>query len=264
MTRPSTLSVGETIRLACDWTIVGRLGRGGFGEVYAAVDESGRLAALKVVTRLASMERESPLARRVEAVDGALGIIDHGQRGRQRVLVTPRASRSLADALLADAGLSAPAAVRGTMRAIAAILTALAELDPPLVHRDVTPENLLEVDGAWQLADFGIAGDHGERPEADPFLDARTPEYTAPERWSLQPSTTATDVYALGVIGYRMLSGHLPFTGRRLGRQHLAHVPRPLASADPALDALIHECLAKEPSGRPPARKIAAWLQASG
>jgi serine/threonine protein kinase len=108
-----------------------------------------------------------------------------------------------------------------------------------VVHRDIKPSNILVTpDGTVKLLDFGIAKlldhDSATGPTTDLTRDwgrAMTPEYAAPEQLRGEPVTTATDVYALGVLLYELLSGHLPFPGRRRGAARLAAVdgtpPRP-------------------------------------
>ena len=103
-----------------------------------------------------------------------------------------------------------------------------------IVHRDLKPSNILVNDeGEVRLLDFGIAkilaGD-SETPTSLTAIGGRamTPTYAAPEQISGQPLSVATDVYALGVVLYELLSGHLPY---RAARNSLAAIE----------DAVLHE-----------------------
>jgi eukaryotic-like serine/threonine-protein kinase len=143
-----------------------------------------------------------------------------------------------------------------------------------IVHRDIKTSNILvSVDGAVKLLDFGLAklvepaalsGD-----ESITHTGARwmTPEYAAPEQLRHEPVTTLTDVYQLGVVLYRLLTGRLPFTAGAGGLSELAAAvlrgdpPPPSVVAretDPArarmlqgdLDAIVLKALRTEPSER--------------
>ena len=142
-----------------------------------------------------------------------------------------------------------------------------------VVHRDIKPSNILVTpDGTVKLLDFGIAKlldhDSATGPTTDLTRDwgrAMTPEYAAPEQLRGEPVTTATDVYALGVLLYELLSGHLPFPDRRRGAARLAAIdgtpPRPSTLvADAAqrrrlagdLDTIVMRALKAEPAERYP------------
>lgn len=90
-----------------------------------------------------------------------------------------------------------------------------------IVHRDLKPSNILvTADGEPKLLDFGIAKplDPGvERGLTAPHAQPMTREYAAPEQVLGEPITTATDVYALGVLMYELLSGHLPYARAERG-----------------------------------------------
>ena len=139
-----------------------------------------------------------------------------------------------------------------------------------VVHRDLKPSNILvDAGGRPRLLDFGIAklldeDASGERPLTRTHLRPMTPEYAAPEQIRGEPITTATDVYALGVLLHELLTGSRPHGGGT--SQALAHAvlnvdpPRPSAAvrADPALarrlrgdlDAIVQKALRKEPDRR--------------
>jgi eukaryotic-like serine/threonine-protein kinase len=167
------------------------------------------------------------------------------------VLVMPRAEKSLRQHLDDAAG---PLEAVEAAAILSDIATALADLDGKVVHRDLKPENVLFLDGTWCLADFGIS----RYAEATTALDTRkyalSKEYAAPERWRSERATTATDVYALGVIAYELLSGSRPFAGPELHdfrEQHLHRAPERLAAVPATFGALIEECLYKAAGARP-------------
>ncbi len=132
-----------------------------------------------------------------------------------------------------------------------------------VLHRDLKPENLFlcpRPDGTeiLKILDFGIA-----RSMADTRLTATgeifgTPQYMAPERISSTDSGPAGDLYAVGCILFRSATGRLPFNAHDVTSFLLQHLrerppsPRSLnSSVPPELDALILQCLEKEPARRP-------------
>ena len=129
------------------------------------------------------------------------------------------------------------------------------------VHRDLKPENILleATSGRALLTDFGIARDMGSAGSlTSTGIIVGTPHYMSPEQASGERSIDGrSDIYSLGVIGYRMVSGTLPFGGtnaREVIARQMAAAPAPLAASlhdeAPALAAAIGRALAKEPSGR--------------
>ena len=141
-----------------------------------------------------------------------------------------------------------------------------------VVHRDLKPSNILvSSEGSAKLLDFGLARllEPGGVAGSITHSGQRwmTPEYAAPEQIRGEPVTTLTDVYQLGVLLYRLLSGRVPFAGRGSSLHELetavlheepASPSTACASTDPArskllrgdLDAIVERALRKEPDAR--------------
>ena len=89
-----------------------------------------------------------------------------------------------------------------------------------VVHRDLKPGNILvTADGSVRLLDFGVAklleNQTGEQTQF--AARAFTPDYAAPEQINSEPIGTATDIYSLGVVSYRLLTGSLPYRRSKSG-----------------------------------------------
>jgi serine/threonine-protein kinase len=118
-----------------------------------------------------------------------------------------------------------------------------------VAHHDLTPDRVfLCNDGAVKVLDLGVAHTFGRAR-----LQGGQPDYMAPEQWRGAPEDERTDVYALGVLLYRLLTGQLPFPDDDDGRD--ASSPRAAPSVDipewPGLGALVAGMLAKDPVDRP-------------
>jgi hypothetical protein len=142
-----------------------------------------------------------------------------------------------------------------------------------LVHRDIKPANLWleKPDGLVKILDFGLAV---PAIRTEPHLTGTsevvgTPAYMSPEQARNDQVTGASDIFSLGCVLYRLLSGRLPFSGETLMAQLTAlalDAPEPLANLNravpPAVIAFIDRMLAKEPSLRPTAAEVARTLRA--
>jgi TolB-like protein/tRNA A-37 threonylcarbamoyl transferase component Bud32/Flp pilus assembly protein TadD len=130
-----------------------------------------------------------------------------------------------------------------------------------VVHRDIKPGNILLGERNALVTDFGIARAieaAAEDVEATtPGLSIGTPAYMAPEQIAGEAgSDHRVDLYAAALVMYEMLEGRLPFSGRssrELLSARLAELPRPIDRADCPRDlaAMVLQCLAKDPAGRP-------------
>jgi serine/threonine-protein kinase len=128
-----------------------------------------------------------------------------------------------------------------------------------VVHRDVKPDNILLEEGSGRalVTDFGIAHVR-EAPGMTAVGEViGTAEYMSPEQASGEPVDARSDMYSLGVLGYYMLSGQLPFEGKTVGAVLAKHItqPAPLVKnaapeAPGRLSRAVDRCLAKEPAQR--------------
>jgi serine/threonine protein kinase len=129
-----------------------------------------------------------------------------------------------------------------------------------VVHRDLKPENILiDRQGRPLLTDFGVAALPSFEPlPADAGLAFGTPHYMSPEQLVGEHAIDGrSDLYALGVLGFLMLSGQLPFHGRNLNELSARHLLQRVPSlsavvplAPPVLVEAIERCLAKDPCRR--------------
>ncbi len=230
--------------------LVRELGRGGFGVVWEARDrELGRSVALKAVWAGARAGlREERLLREAEAAarlshPNIVTLFDVGraEQGPYLVLELLR-GETLAERL--DRGpLPVPEAVRVGLEVAKALAHAHAG---GVVHRDLKPGNVfLCQDGRVKVLDFGLAHAFGRRRQ-----DGGTPAYMAPEQMAGAPEDERTDVFALGVMLFEMLSGKLPFPDAK-ALASSTPAPHLETSEAPALGQLVGRMLAKEPLGRP-------------
>ena len=240
---------------------------GGMGEVWRAADQVlARPVAVKLL-RPEYTHDEVTLARfRAEAQHAGLlnhpGIAqvydyrDAGPESPAYLVMELVAGPSLA-AVLASGRLE-PARSADVMAQAAAALGAAHAAG--VLHRDIKPANLLiTCDGQVKVTDFGIA--HSARTENLTSTGALigTMGYLAPERVSGSSATAASDLYALGIVGYECLTGQPPFRGEPL-QVALAHRDQDLPEFPPwclrqpgggELAALIADLTAKDPAARP-------------
>lgn len=139
-----------------------------------------------------------------------------------------------------------------------------------LIHRDVKPQNILVgAGGVAKLTDFGIAKSALSTAQTETGVTFGTADYISPEQAQGRVATPQSDIYALGVTLYELLTGRLPFTGESavaVALQHVGSAPPPLRLANPrlspALEAIVLRAMDKDPARRQPsARALAQELR---
>jgi hypothetical protein len=250
--QPGTLLGGR-------YRIVGRLGRGGMGEVYRADDlKLGQQVALKFLpsdvdhdpARLTQLHTEVRMARQVshpnvcrvydiDELDGHTFIAMEYVDGEDLASLLRRIGRFPEDRALEIA------------RQICAGLAAAHQRD--VVHRDLKPANvMLDGTGRVRITDFGLAGAAGEA------IRAGTPAYMAPEQLAGQEVTARSDIYSLGLVLYEIFTGQRALEGKNLAelihkREQSGILPPTeiVRNLDPKIESAIMRCLRPEPAARP-------------
>jgi hypothetical protein len=255
-------ALGDPEKRLGKYVFVRELGRGGMGVVHEAYDTAlGRYVAIKLILdpSLVSAEllerfhREAAAAGRLRHA-GIVAVHEVGeQQGRPFIVMELVKGESL-ESLLRREKVS-PKKVAELVRQVAAALAYAHEQG--IIHRDVKPENVLvDREGRPHLMDFGLARDaeQVERLTATGQI-LGTPAYMAPEqaRGDVKAQGPQSDVYGLGGILYRALTGKLPFTAKSvesLFHKVLHEDPTPPRKLRPEihadLETITLRCLAKE------------------
>ena len=255
------------------YRVVERVGRGGMGEVYRAVDlKLGQPVALKFFSpelsdepsRLEALFAEVRLARQVshpnvcrvhdiEEMDGLHFLSMEFVDGEDLASLLRRIGRLPADKASEIA------------REIAAGLGAIHERG--VIHRDLKPANIMiDGRGSARITDFGLAQLQTEKD--DPDLITGTPLYMAPECLAGESPTVQSDLYSVGLILYELFTGKRAFEGKTLNeimRQRREATPvtpsQWRSDIDPAAERAIMRCLEPDPGRRPrSAAALAAML----
>jgi serine/threonine protein kinase len=266
------------------------LGEGGMGKVYAAEHVLMRKRlALKVLHDdlsnvpevVARFEREARAAANIEHPNIAAAT-DFGKLpdGAVYLALEYVEGTSLRDVIERDAPMLSLRALK-IARQIASALASAHALD--IVHRDLKPENVMLVHKGGdpnfvKVLDFGIAKvpigsatEGGEQPITKMQMVLGTPEYMAPEQALSETVDGRSDVYALGVMLYEMLSGTRPFRKKRekgILAQQLAGEPPPFAQTapragiPPQVESLVMDLLQVKRQARPQAIEVARRIDA--
>ena len=252
------------------FTVVTKIGQGGWGGVYRAYQHSTkREVALKVLRPDVAhdMEARRRFHREAEAVcklkhPNTVTVFDFGETAEGLLFLAMEyiEGRTL-DAVLEEDG---PLSPKRAMHITRQVARSLAEAhDKGIIHRDIKPHNIMVTAGDGdddfvKVLDFGVAKlvgvDSGLTATGTTF---GTPEYMSPEQVQSRDIDHRSDLYALGIIMYEMLSGSPPFTGKSAVTVAMSHVrqrPPPLRPAIPmprAMAQLLKRMLLKDPLRRP-------------
>jgi len=246
-----------------------RLGRGGMGSVYEAVDTTtGEPVAVKVLA--SHLADDAGLQARFRAEietlkglrhPGIVQLLAFGEEDDQPYFAMELVRGKTIEQLLRSGR-------RFTWRETVATANAVARAlkvahDQGVIHRDLKPSNLLVAEDrppaeGVKLADFGIAKLFGAAAQTAHGNIVGTAEYMAPEQAAGLPVDARADLYALGLVMYAMLAGRPPFRGTQvtevIEKQRRCQAPRVCSVAEgvpPELDTLIDRLLAKDPDARP-------------
>ena len=247
------------------WCLRAPLGRGGNGEVWRCADPDGTEVAIKVLLNQRSSERLGRFRNEISFLlgpgrrEGVIPIVDHDLSGGGKVWY----AMPLAEPIRSALGV-APEPVR-VVEAVATIALTLAGLaGEGISHRDVKPDNLLCLDGAWSIGDFGLvkypAGlaltEHGRKLGPTDFMAPEMRE--SPDTANPEPA----DVYSVAKTLWVLLAGvNLPFPGRHRADDDICRLTARLDYRwAPQLDLLIERCTAHDPDKRPRMREIADEL----
>jgi eukaryotic-like serine/threonine-protein kinase len=236
------------------------IGEGAFGRVYEGFDRRlERPVAVKVIKPwwaedpawVATFQRETRLLARVSN-PGIIQIYDVGHAEQGLYYVAELVDGESLSVRLRRGPVPAWEACGVAAQICQALAGAHAQR---IVHRDVKPANImLSSDGRVKVGDFGIARLAEGSTDGTAASIVGTPRYMAPEQGRGRPTTSATDVYSVGVVLYEMLSGAPPFTATsavELALLHLQEPPPPLSPRLPtSLVQIVDRAVAKDPAQR--------------
>jgi len=273
---PKTQSEGDDPLLgrifARNFRIEKLLGVGGMGKVYRATQLSlDKPVVLKLLhahyahdeTLVARFHREARAASRLNHPN-SINIIDFGQDDDGTLFMAMEFlhGRDLFTVLQTES----PVPEDRVARIVRQVCSALAEAhNQGVIHRDLKPENIMVEDRPHQkdfvkVLDFGIAKIQDPEGKDTRTLTAQgmvcgTPEYMAPEQARGEILDARTDVYAIGVLMYQLVTGQLPFQADNaigIVTKHIVEKPRPLRETapdraiSPEMEAIVLRCMAKK------------------
>jgi serine/threonine-protein kinase len=246
------------------YRVVARVGSGGMADVYAVEDlQLGRRVALKLLHERFAQDQEFIERFRREAKSAAalshanvVSVFDSGEwQGTYYIAMELLEGRSLDQIVREEAPLTPERAIEITEQVLRAARFAHRN---GIVHRDLKPHNvIIDGEGRVKVTDFGIAraGSASEITQTGSIMG--TARYLSPEQAQGEAIGPSSDLYAVGIILYELLTGTVPFEGDSvvaIALRHLSEPPRPpsrlVSSISPNLDAIVLKALAKNPAQR--------------
>ena len=239
--------------------------RSGMASIFRSTDlRDGRQVAIKVPHSeiaadpdfLASFHREEQILKQLDH-PGVAKLIGNDARGRLYMVLEWIEGRQLRQILRSRKRLSAEQAVEIAL----AICGALSHVHAQgIVHRDLKPENVMvDANGHVTLVDFGIAirADAPRLPIGETYQVTGSPDYIAPEQVCGELGDSRSDLYALGVMFYEMLTGEVPFHGSSraaIMKERLRSNPIPPrelnSQISPELQEIIYRAMERDPEKR--------------
>ena len=255
------------------YELIDEVGRGGMAVVWRARDTVlGRTVAVKLLSGPHAGDPESRHRIRDEARAAAglshpniAQVYDYGESDDGMPYIVMELIRGQT---LQERQAGGPLAPAYAMRVGAEVAAALAAAHADgLAHRDIKPANIMLTPAGAKVVDFGIAAAiRAACSEDADFEVLGTPAYLAPERLTDDAVEPASDVYALGVLLYRLLANDSPWSADTTTQMLTAHIyiePVPLPPLPGVPDyvtGLCNRCLSKDPTLRPTARDAAGLL----
>jgi WD40 repeat protein/tRNA A-37 threonylcarbamoyl transferase component Bud32 len=268
--RPPRLSPAATASFPTikGYQITGRIGEGGMGTVWRAVQTStNRPVALKLMNT-ACLGSESARARFTREVELAASlhhpniasVYDSGVQSGTYFYAMELVDGQPLDKFATEMSL-APRQILGLMRRVCRGVQQAHQRG--VIHRDLKPQNILvDREGQPHVLDFGLAKALLNDPKVAMTMDGQvmgTPAFMSPEQAEgKSDQDTRTDVYSLGVILYRLLTGESPHdlrgscldVIRRIAREHVRSPQRFKPNLDPEIEAIVLKALARDPEDR--------------
>ncbi|MFZ1155002.1 MAG: Stk1 family PASTA domain-containing Ser/Thr kinase [Solirubrobacteraceae bacterium] len=245
------------------YRVAARLGSGGMADVYLAHDTLlGRQVALKLLHHRFAEDQEFVERFRREASSAAglshpnvVAVFDRGEwNGTYYIAMEYLPGRSLKAVVREHGPLSPPDAIDIVVQILLAVRFAHRR---GIIHRDIKPHNvILDEEGRAKVTDFGIA----RAGASDMTLTGSimgTAQYLSPEQAQGHAVSETSDLYAVGVVLYELLTGSVPFEGESavsIALKQVSVEPTPPSERNPevgpALDAVVMRSLAKDPLAR--------------
>ena len=245
------------------YRVISRVGSGGMAEVYCAEDSQlGRRVAVKLLHERFAQDAEFVERFRREASSAAslshaniVNVYDRGEwGGTYYIAMEFLEGRSLDSIVREEAPLVPERAIEITDQVLRAARFAHRR---NVVHRDLKPHNvIIDEEGRVKVTDFGIArAGASEITQTGSIMG--TARYLSPEQAQGQAVGARSDLYAVGIMLYELLTGTVPFEGDSvvaIALRHLSEPPRPpstfVPSISPSLDAIVMRALEKDPERR--------------
>lgn len=247
------------------YKVLTRIGSGGMADVFCAEDQQlGRKVALKLLHRRFAEDAEFVERFRREASSAAglqhpnvVGVYDRGEwDGTYYIAMEYLPGRSLKEVIRQEAPLDPVRAIDLTVQILKAARFAHRR---GIVHRDLKPHNvLIDDEDRAKVTDFGIArAGASDMTETGSIMG--TAQYLSPEQAQGHAVSASSDLYAVGVILFELLTGHVPFDAESavsIALKHVSEAPPAPSMFDPSvppqLEAIVLWALEKDPAQRPP------------